>query len=531
MTFRTRLLLIFAITVSVSVGLVVWIVSSVTRDAFESADRRRTAALAAQFQREYSQRAEEVARKVAAIAASGVIQRIAMDQDYAPYYNIARDLAATNGLAFLELTTADGTIISSAQWPARFGYKDPLLTQAADWNSQPPFLSREELSNETALALMAVRGTNQILVAGGERLDQDFLSSLVTPEGMSVRLQQNGGDSVHGIPLKGRDGNVLAVLVIESSGSELLSLVRLIRWTGFSVGAAGILLALLITWWATARVTRPVQQLAAGARKVASGKWDTRVNVDSGDEIGELGRAFNRMTGQLVEQRERLVQVERVAAWRELARRLAHELKNPLFPLQITIENMQRAREHHPEEFDEVFRESTSTLLAELNNLKTIITRFSDFAKMPPPQFQAVDINELVRDAMRLFDGQLRARPVEPVINLDSSLQPIQADPDQLNRALRNLVLNALDAMPAGGRLILRTERRDGSVRLEISDTGTGLTPEERDRLFTPYYTTRQHGTGLGLAIVQSVVSDHGGTIAVESEKGRGTTFRIDLRS
>jgi signal transduction histidine kinase len=105
----------------------------------------------------------------------------------------------------------------------------------------------------------------------------------------------------------------------------------------------------------------------------------------------------------------------------------------------------------------------------------------------------------------------------------------VQADPEQMTRALRNLVLNAIDAMPEGGAVTVRTAALPGGVRLEVSDTGQGLKPEERDRLFTPYYTTKTHGTGLGLAIVQSVVSDHGGRISVESEPGKGTTFRIDL--
>jgi nitrogen fixation/metabolism regulation signal transduction histidine kinase len=229
-----------------------------------------------------------------------------------------------------------------------------------------------------------------------------------------------------------------------------------------------------------------------------------------------------------------MVQAERVAAWRELARRLAHELKNPLFPLQITIENLQRCRDASPEQFDEVFRESTSTLLAELGHLKTIIGRFSDFAKMPAPQLEPVDINQVAREVIRLFEAQLRApgkAAVETKLQLDPEAGAVQADPDQLRRALSNLVLNALDAMREGGTLTVRTLRHDGKVAVEVSDTGEGLTPEECDRLFTPYYTTKQHGTGLGLAIVQSVVSDHKGTITVHSEPGKGTTFRIELRA
>ena len=172
-------------------------------------------------------------------------------------------------------------------------------------------------------------------------------------------------------------------------------------------------------------------------------------------------------------------------------------------------------------------------MLAELGHLKTIIGRFSDFAKMPAPQLEPVDVNQVAREVMQLFDAQLRAPgqpPVEIKLQLDADPGEVPADPDQLRRALRNLVLNALDAMPQGGTLTVRTSRHDNKVALEVSDTGEGLTPEECDRLFTPYYTTKQHGTGLGLAIVQSVVSDHKGTITVHSEPGKGhdISHRVD---
>jgi len=265
---------------------------------------------------------------------------------------------------------------------------------------------------------------------------------------------------------------------------------------------------------------------------VAGGQWDTRASIESNDEVGQLARDFNQMTEQLAEQRDRMIQAERVAAWRELARRLAHELKNPLFPLQITVENMQRARQTTPEQFDEVFRESTTTLLSELGNLKAIIGRFSDFAKMPAPELEPIDLNQIVRDVVQLFGAQMHAdgrSPIEANLLLNAHLPPVPADPEQIRRALSNLILNALDAMPQGGTLSISTDSLDRKVSLEISDSGEGLTEEECDRLFTPYYTTKQHGTGLGLAIVQSVVSDHKGTITVHSQPGKGTTFRIEL--
>jgi signal transduction histidine kinase len=578
MTFRTRLLLLFAVAVAAAVGIVEAIVSSRARTAFENMEAHRVNAIVAQFDKEFQRRGEEIVRTVEGIAESPVAREIAITPDPSAYLSEAGTLASTNRLDLLELMAADGAIVSSAQWQARFGYKEDWLPAEPDWQSRPAFLKREELPDSVALAMMAVRtvvaGDMKLYVAGGRVLDREFIASLVAPQGMRVLLYRNlapafspadlidaqgpiaspvllrplveqvekqaseavrtigrgaSAETFHALPLKGSTNDVLGVLLVGNSRRDLVELERAMLRTAVIVAVIGILMAIALGWWATARVTRPVQRLAESAGKVAAGNWGVTVEVSSKDEIGQLAGAFNRMTHQLVEQRERLVQAERVAAWRELARRLAHELKNPLFPLQITVENMQRARENYPEQFDEVFREGTSTLLAELANLKQIIGRFSDFAKMPAPEMQAVNLNALAAETLRLFEAQLAKAGIRASAQLDPALRPVQADGEQLTRVLRNLILNAVDAMPEGGTLTVRTVAVGSGVRLEVSDTGQGLTPEECERLFTPYYTTKTHGTGLGLAIVQSVVSDHKGRISVESEKGKGTTFRIDL--
>lgn len=583
MTFRTRLFLLFAVTIVAAVAMVVAVVSNASERAFGRLDAQRTSALVDQFQKEFERRGAEVAAAADRIARSDATQSITIDVnrgDRAPHVSDAADMASAQGLDFLEFAAADTTIVSSAQTPARFGYKEAWLGEHPGWNSQPAFLRQDELSDESALALEAVRltsaGDAQLYVVAGRRLDQTFLASLVLPAGMRALLYRSGdpafspqflagvspdearrldpiitralhdnrdttaeiewtadaasAETFHAIPLKGRDGRPLAVLLIASSRRELAALVRSIRKVGLYVGAAGALFALALAAWATARVTRPVKLLAAGAAEVAHGNWQVRVETDSADEIGDLARAFNKMTAELSDQRDRLVQSERVAAWRELARRLAHELKNPLFPLQITVENLERAKREHPAQFEEVFRESTATLLAELANLKAIIGRFSDFAKMPTPQFEPVQLNDVVGAVLKLLDAQIAA---SATIHLDTQLDPslpsIAADPEQVKRAIQNLVLDAMDAMPAGGTLRIATRQYNGTVILEVADSGQGLTPEECARLFTPYYTTKHHGTGLGLAIVQSVVSDHHGTISVESQPGRGATFRIEL--
>ena len=244
-------------------------------------------------------------------------------------------------------------------------------------------------------------------------------------EKMSWGFDPANSEVLHALPLVGRQKELLGVLFVGSSQKTVVSLERRIRWLALGVAAVGLLLGLLLSWWGAARVTRPVQKLASAAREVSQGNWNAHVDVHGGDEVGQLAKSFNQMTTQLVEQREKLVQVERVAAWRELARRLAHELKNPLFPLQTTVENLQRAREQHSDQFDEVFRESTRIMLGEIDNLKAIVTRFSDFAKMPQPELAPVNLNEIVRNVVKLFEAQFNAvgrPPISPELHLAENL-------------------------------------------------------------------------------------------------------------
>ncbi|MDE3167434.1 MAG: HAMP domain-containing protein [Acidobacteriota bacterium] len=574
MTFRTRLLLVFTIAIVAAVGIVELLAQSITRQTFEHEEEQRAAALSRQFRKEFQRRGQEIVRAVNAIASGNDAADIAIASDPARYYDTAASLAASHGLDLLELIAGDGSIVSSAEWPARFNYHEDWVLAPVDWKNAGAFLRPEELEQGTVLALVAVgvatAGDRRLYVTGGERLDREFLSTLVLPEGMRVLLYRNlsgrfspaeligvdgpaadaadlrpfierslqgtreitaivGAEAIRAMPLPDDSGRIPGVLLIANSRRQALQLESSLLWTGIFVAATGIVIGIALSWWATARVTRPVLRLADSAARVAKGDLSTTVDIPGGDEIARLAAAFNRMTGELAAQRERLVQAERVAAWRELARRLAHELKNPLFPLQITVENMQRARDRYPDQFDEVFREGTATLLAELAQLKQIIARFSDFARMPTPEIQPTDLNALAAETVRFFEPQLAQARVAAALQLDPALRPVPADPEQIRRVLRNLVLNAIDAMSAGGALTIRTASLHNGARLEISDTGAGLTPEECQRLFTPYYTTKTHGTGLGLAIVQSVISDHHGHVSVQSEKGRGSTFRIEL--
>ncbi len=577
MNLRQKMLAMIAVTVMVTVAAVGWTVSLRVRRVFEKIGRERTADFVGQFRREYQRRADSVALALDRMAGSEPLTRIAFDLghggDPAPYFNRAAALAQEYQLDFLEIVSSDGSIVSSAQWPARFGYKEAAVTGA----NRMPFLKEEGLPDGSSqIGLFAVRavrgGEKTVYLVGGTRLDREFLKSLPALAGTQIYLYRsfnadfdphglvgvkgNVGDAspyqalinqsrasgedsdavvyptgnledsvdVTAIPLKAEDGAVMAVLIIANSRRGMVEVQQHIKAIAYGVAGGGILFAIAASLWIAARVSRPIEQLARAAGEVALGRWETRVSVGSHDEVGVLANSFNRMTSQLVEQRERLVQAERVAAWRELARRLAHELNNPLFPLQLTVENMVRARHLPPEQCDEIFQESTATLMAEIANLKTIVARFSDFSKMPKPQESNLDVREVMQRVLALFAPTLDQR--EQPITLKTQIAPnplmVSADGELLHRALSNLMLNAIDAMPDGGILTAVATRKGDAVQIRISDTGTGLTPEECGRLFTPYYTTKQHGTGLGLAIVQSVVADHRGTITVESIQSSG---------
>jgi two-component system nitrogen regulation sensor histidine kinase NtrY len=610
MSLRQKLLLLFSLTVAAAVAAVTWTVLVRVRNVFDQRDREETALVVSQFQREFQHRSAEVASAVDHIAASEHVRTMAFELvqsgDPSPYLTEAQALAQDAQLDFLEIIGPDGKIVSSAQWPARFGYIEPIA-----WEDQPTFLNTEDMPDGTsALGLFAYRAVSHsgpasaqsVRLMGGIRLDKSFLADLPVAPGMQISLYRDADQSpsteqphlgpdfavfdpkrlistsgevpnaaryeqlirsafktgqetssvlyltnrredsisATAIPLKSGNGDVLAVLTVAISRAGMVEAQQHIRNIAYGVASGGILLAILCSLWIAARVSRPIEQLAAAAGRVAAGDWETRVNAGGRDEIGALARSFNHMTGQLVSQRERLVQTERVAAWRELARRLAHELKNPLFPLQLTVENLVRSRELPPAEFDEVFRESTATLGMEIANLKTIIGRFSDFSKMPKPQLERIDARDAVERVRALYEttgariGEGTATgEKDATIHFKIELAPdpllIDADPELLHRALSNLVLNAMDAMPDGGTLTLSARAKGEQVEIRIADTGVGLTPEECERLFTPYYTTKEHGTGLGLAIVQSVVADHAGTIAVESPQSGGSAFVITL--
>src|SRR5581483_2737896 len=211
-----------------------------------------------------------------------------------------------------------------------------------------------------------------------------------------------------------------------------------------------------------------------------------------------------------------LIRAQKVAAWREVARRLAHEIKNPLTPIQLSAERLRRNLSTAPPHAKALVDECTTTIIGEVESLKGLVDEFSQFARMPAPRAVPTDLRQLTTETLALYRGLFSDVAIEQRFQPDLPLARIDAE--QIKRVVINLVDNAIEAM----------ERR---VRVVVADDGPGIPPDERDKLFLPYYSTKRRGSGLGLAIVRRIVAEHGGSIEVGDNTPRGTRFTIELPS
>ena len=348
-----------------------------------------------------------------------------------------------------------------------------------------------------------------------------------------------GADTIR-LPLPGPDGAPAAAIEVAVSRAELERVLARVTLSALVLAAAALLGTTLLGMFVARRMTYNLDRLVDGAHAAARGDLDHRVAVRGRDEIGAVAASFNAMMEDLKTSKERLVMAERVAAWQEIARRLAHEIKNPLTPIQMSMETLRKTwRKQHPS-FAEIFEESTATVLEETARLGRIVSEFSHFARMPKPQRGPCDLGEVVTAALALYEGTFAIER-----HLAEGLPPIHADRDQLSQVLLNLLENARDAlaeMPADHeprivvttRLVPRAAGHAGHaghagepgdmVELVIEDNGPGMPEHVKEKLFTPYFTTKQDkgGTGLGLAIVHRILSDHGGRIQARDAARRG---------
>jgi nitrogen fixation/metabolism regulation signal transduction histidine kinase len=313
---------------------------------------------------------------------------------------------------------------------------------------------------------------------------------------------------------------------------------------------ATLLVIFAFAWFAlylSKRITVPVQALVEGAAAVSEGNLAHRVDCQAFDELGILVTSFNKMTADLEENEERIYQMERAAAWQEVAQRLAHEIKNPLTPIRLSAErilnrykniadpspaNLPAQQAKELERFGNLLADCVQTIVQETDSLKNLVDEFSRFARLPEARPKDADIRVIIENALHLYDG--RVPNIQIIKEFDADMPRLRLDMEQMKRVFINLFDNAIDAMSQNtGRRTLGIhtfpDRIQGTARIEISDNGSGFYDENYDSLFSPYFSTRKGGTGLGLAIVRQIIADHRGSIYAEANSPVGTRIVIDL--
>lgn len=277
------------------------------------------------------------------------------------------------------------------------------------------------------------------------------------------------------------------------------------------------------------RLTRPLYDIREGLDKISGGNLETTIPVKSSDEIGELSAAYNTMVEKLGEARSELARAEREAAWKEMARQIAHEIKNPLTPIKLNLQHLQRQLDIDPDTPDEMRRQVervTRNIVEQIESLNRIASDFSTFAHPIRDPFTRFDINELIRTLVDFYSPHRQASIRQ---ELNPTPLPVDGSEDELRRTLINLIKNGMEAGGNGTRLVIRSLRSNGRVVVEVEDNGSGIPEELREKIFTPNFSTKSSGTGLGLAIAKKIVEAHNGTISFREAPGNGTIFRIEL--
>lgn len=544
MSVRTRLTLAFVVVALLGPAVVALLLVREARSAFQRDFEARVAGVREGAALRLDAMVRELGATMDRLAAEPALR--ALDQDLArgvlrrdpaaerEALHLARRLMGAPGLDLLAFVDSDGRVVAlghrlglAEDDPQAVASVGPLL-RWADFERDGALVPRPTLQ-------LAHRAGERLVLLGGRVLDEATLGDLVAVAGVEARVVLLDADGAVLVGEGAPAGEGWERADVEMGGPFRLRVEvsvqslkeregALLRVTGAAAGVAAAL-AVLLGALLTRRITRPLVALADAARRVTEGDLDVPMpRMRSRDEVGRLVGAFDTMTRARQSTLERAVRAERIAAWKDMARRIAHEIKNPLFPIQTSIETLQKARARAHPDFDEIFAESTATILEEVERMKRIVTEFSRFARLPAPVPHELELGALVAQVARLYAG------VDPRVEVTAEVAPcptVRADGELLAQVLGNLVQNAVDAVASAGGRVVVSASPDGRahVALTVDDDGPGVPPSERERVFEPYYTRKEHGTGLGLAIVTRIVADHGGAVRVEASPLGGARF------
>lgn len=464
------------------------------------------------------------------------------------------------GLDFLRITDAAGQVRADAARAVASAGGSRSAARPALASAPSRFgVSLRTLEGDSGLALVSrtaieYQGATVGEVEGGLALDASYLEAWLTRTGVHFALRDAQGRSVAGdagmllpgstapgrrrwVGTTGADLGETVPLAIGEPPYPLLvggmstadaeHSIAVLQWASGVLGLAALAIGILLGVAWSRQVSRPVERLASYSEKLARGEWDEPIRIASIRELETLVDALERMRRDLSSYRDRLVVSERQAAWSLMARKVAHEVKNPLTPIAISIADLKRSYEANRPDFPSILDQAVRTVSEEVEALKRMLHEFSEFGRFPAPRIQPCRWSDLASDVETLYRAEVAAGRL--AVSDEGRAIVFPADAGQIRQALVNLIRNGLDATAAGGRVTVGAAVEDGTVTVTVADTGPGLTPEDRARLFTPGFTTKSDGSGLGLTIVERIVSDHGGRIEVRTAPGQGTAFALRL--
>ncbi len=469
---------------------------------------------------------------------------------------LASRLAQGTGLQVLELAGDDGRILGSHHWPDRSGLASPY------GDDERP-RSRIDTPQGVRVGWFYCRslrvGQRKITLVAGRFLEADWLDEATAlaevgwwvPSDESPVLSSSAAVSMDELPDEPRIrqaaaerrlragswrlqatpfaeagevfGHVVQGLLVRDERSAWIRLRG--AWAGLTLVAA--LAAALVGLVLGRRATRPVDQLVRAVDAIAAGKEDYDFPGIPQDEFDELVASFSRLQRSLEQQQRRSAAAERVAAWQEVARHVAHEVKNPLAPIRLTVQNLQRARAGDPATFGRMFEEGAQTILEEVDQLTRLVGEFSEFARLPVPEPAASSVEALLDEVLELFS----ADPELKIEREPGDVPVVMLDRDQISRVFKNIIGNAVEAMAGAATRELRVQTAvvDGYAEIRFADSGPGFADDAERRVFEPYFTTKTKGTGLGMAISYRMVAEHGGEIVAENRPGGGARVTVRL--
>lgn len=451
---------------------------------------------------------------------------------------LAYEIKNASGLDYVEILNEEGIILSSGHWPANYGHSHKFKIT---WNDDKPVFYREQIANDYFLSVQIKKtiplGEKVVYLIGGYKLDQKTLMPDYTSQEASAKFnlfpQQGSVSSAQYCrEFKDNEGMLIATAEIDIPKDFVNSIIRS-AYKQFTVVALGlIVISICVGFIIAHRITKPLDMLISTASEIGKGNLNQNIQYKGKGEISRLISAFNFMIISLREAQQKLIYTERISAWREAARRIAHEIKNPISPIQVCIKTLIKVKKEKPQVFDELFDQSTQTILEEVSKLHSLADSFSLFAQVPAPSKSATDINQLLRHITQLYGSSVGRDVMKE--EYDSSIPHINVDPKLISSAFQNVIKNAVEALPKENPAIaiktfLHCENHIRWARVIITDNGKGISKEDLDRIFQPYFTNKPKGSGLGLTIAKEIIDQHGGRIQVESEKHKGTSFTIDL--